>query len=104
MLIDTRISPLILIATTPSVRSAIASHPRMESILQSLDKMNHYDRHAHMQRLLGLVNGNEPLDETTLTDEQAEDARTFQKFAAAIEHAIRSPPTEHPKRGLDWDV
>ena len=57
-----------------------------------------------MQRLLGLVNGNEPLDETTLTDEQAEDARAFQKFAAAIEHAIRSPPTEHPKRGLDWDV
>ena len=56
-----------------------------------------------MQRLLGLVNGNEPLDETTLTDDQLEDSRAFQNFAAAIEQAIRSS-TENPKPGLDWEL
>lgn len=75
----------------------------MESLLRSLDEMKPPERDAHMQRLLGLVNGNEPLDETTLTDEQVEDARTFQKFAAAIEQAIRLSSNGNPKPGLDWD-
>jgi len=91
------------IATASSVRSAIGSHPRMENILRSLDQMNPPQREAHMQRLLGLVNGNEPLDETTLTDDQLEDSRAFQNFAAAIEQAIRSS-TENPKPGLDWEL
>ena len=75
----------------------------MENILRSLDQTNPLQREAHMQRLLGLVNGNEPLDETTLTDDQLEDSRAFQNFAAAIEQAIRSS-TENPKPGLDWEL
>lgn len=60
-----------------------------------------------MQQLLGLVNGNEPLDETTLSDEQAEDARAFQAFAAAVEQTVRLTPSKNDapltKAGLDWD-
>jgi hypothetical protein len=77
----------------------------MESILRSLDEMKPPERDARMQRLLGLVNGNEkPLDETTLTDEQVEDARAFQSFAVAIEQTIRLLSSAgDPKPGLDWD-
>lgn len=60
-----------------------------------------------MQRLLGLINGNEALDETTLSDEQAQDARAFQAFAAAVEQTVRlaSSSNDAPsaKAGLDWD-
>lgn len=91
------------LATSPDVRKTIASYPRLESILGSLDVMRPPERDARMQQLLGIVNGNEPLDESTLTDEQAEDARAFQAFAADIERAIRSSGSDDPKTGLDWD-
>lgn len=79
----------------------------MEEILRSLDGMRPPDRDARMQQLLGLVNGNEPLDETNLTDEQAEDARAFQSFAATIEQVTRLSVSDNNNpmtaKGLDWD-
>lgn len=79
----------------------MASHPRMEAILGSLDTLRPVERDARMQELLGLA-GNEPQDETTLTDEQVEDARAFQALAVAVEKAIQSTSAEL-KPGLDWE-
>ncbi|KAF8322126.1 hypothetical protein DL93DRAFT_2129655 [Clavulina sp. PMI_390] len=93
------------IATSSDIRGTLSDNPRLVEILRSLDSLRPNERDVRMQQLLGIVNGNEALDEATLTDEQMDDARAFQSFAAAVQQALR--PTNEDgassnRRGLDW--
>ncbi|KAF9520324.1 hypothetical protein BS47DRAFT_1287245, partial [Hydnum rufescens UP504] len=98
-----QLSQYVAIASSPDIRKALSSNPRMPGILRSLDSMPPHERDAQMQRLLG-IGDTGPLDDVgTLTEEQLEDHRSFTAFADAVERAVSGPTTDESRRGLAWD-
>lgn len=87
------------------VRISLETYPRLQAILASLNDLHPRDRELRMQEILGLTAPDgQPIDQTTRTDEQLEDTKAFQSFAAAIEKSVQSAPGAEPRRpGLDWD-
>ena len=88
-------------ASSPEIRKALGSNPRLPGILRSLDSMPPRERDIQMQRLLG-IGETGPLDVSTLTEDQLEDHRSFTTFADAVERAV-SGATDAFWRGLAWE-
>lgn len=92
-----------IIATSPSIRKTLAAHPRLPSILASIDKLRGPDRENALQHALG-VNVEQLRDRnhsaTNISSESSEDVLALRELAEAVEAAVRGG--KDGILGLDW--
>ncbi|KAI6037557.1 hypothetical protein EDC04DRAFT_2897339 [Pisolithus marmoratus] len=81
------------IATSPAIRTLLATNPRLKTFLTSIDKLRGAEREEALQRALGI--------DSKQGHETDEDIKTFRRLAEAVETAVRGGRND--VLGLDWD-
>lgn len=108
---------LYLTATSPSIRTILASNPNFPQLLTSLDKLRGEAREEALQRALGVSSSStssfalpsaisQPPHPNTrgtfnLTGVSEEDTQALRRLAEAVEAAVRGDKGD--VLGLDWD-
>ncbi|KAH8118965.1 hypothetical protein DFH11DRAFT_1685992 [Phellopilus nigrolimitatus] len=119
------------IATSPAVRRALASHPRLPSILRSLDQLRGPEREEALQRVLGVaptqagfslagISSASPANYSSSAasgsvgrgrgaaavgvNVDEEDMRALRALAEAIESVVRGTGGTADPLGLDWET
>ncbi|KAF9232679.1 hypothetical protein BU15DRAFT_54753 [Melanogaster broomeanus] len=87
------------IATSPAIRGALTSAPRLVALLTSIDKLRGAEREEALQRALG-VDGRQLRSDLLRPQEVDEDTRALRMLAEAVEDAVRGGKDT---LGLDWD-
>ncbi|KAI0948963.1 hypothetical protein AcW1_008692 [Taiwanofungus camphoratus] len=82
------------IATSPSVRRALASHPQLPGLLRSIDQLRGPDREEALEQALGVS------PSIGARAQSEEDTRALRELAEAIEAAVRGG--KQAVLGLDW--
>ncbi|PCH35996.1 hypothetical protein WOLCODRAFT_28268 [Wolfiporia cocos MD-104 SS10] len=82
------------IATSPTIRRILASHPQLPQLLCSIDQLRGSDREEALERTLGVAPANSEQNHTE------EDQRALRELAEAVEAAVRGG--QQGILGLDW--
>ncbi|KAF7376642.1 hypothetical protein MSAN_00081000 [Mycena sanguinolenta] len=85
------------IATSPAIRTTLATHPNLPALLTSIDKLRGPDREHALQRALGVTAPDIVAPHGT---ELSEDVLALRALAEVVEAAVRGQ-TEGAL-GLDW--
>lgn len=91
-------------ATSPAVRTALTTHPRLPALLRSLDALRGPAREDALQRALGVsaadVDGDAQAGPAALQEHTEEDVHALRVLAEAVEAAVRGGKGD--VLGLDW--
>ncbi|KAG6855609.1 hypothetical protein H0H87_000285 [Tephrocybe sp. NHM501043] len=87
------------IATSPSIRKTLATHPNLKKLLVSIDSLRGNDREHALQRALGVAAPD--IKDLSAPAELSEDILALRELAEAIEGAVRGG--QEGALGLDWD-
>ncbi|KAF9227092.1 hypothetical protein BS17DRAFT_861059 [Gyrodon lividus] len=88
------------IATSPAIRNALKSNPRLIELLTNIDKLRGVEREEALQRALG-VDGRQLKNDVLRPRDLDEDTRALRTLAEAVEAAVRGG--KEGALGLDWD-
>ncbi|KAL4078237.1 hypothetical protein V8B97DRAFT_2021401 [Scleroderma yunnanense] len=98
------------IATSPTIRSLLASNPHLRTLLTNIDSLRGAEREEALQRALG-VDGKQLRnernwqirnDDVAVQEHEIEQhTRAFRMLAGAVEAAVRGGKED--MLGLDWD-
>jgi zinc finger HIT domain-containing protein 3 len=86
-------------ATSPAIRKALASNPRLPQLLTSIDALRGADREDELQRALGVSSTTGAHRSANIRYEEG-DMAALRAFAEAVEAAIRGEKQD--TLGLDW--
>ena len=86
------------LATSSSVRAALASNPSIKDLLISIDKLRGEEREMALQKALGVTSAD--INDQTRPRELGEDTSALRQLAEAIEVAVRGE--NKSALGLDW--
>jgi len=89
------------IATSPAIRRAFETHPRLPSLLKNIDRLRGPDREDALQHALGVNVGQlkDPAGNKLPLDSDS-DIRALRQLAEAVEAAVRGG--KEGVLGLDW--
>ena len=86
------------LATSSSVRAALASNPSIKDLLISIDKLRGEEREMALQKALGVTSAD--INAQTHPRKLSEDTAALRQLAEAIEVAVRGE--NKSALGLDW--
>ncbi|KAJ7141136.1 hypothetical protein C8R44DRAFT_837498 [Mycena epipterygia] len=86
------------IATSPAIRTALATHPNLPALLTSIDKLRGADREDALQRALGVTAPD--ITPAGGAGGLSDDVLALRALAEAIESAVRGG--KEGALGLDW--
>ncbi|KAF8629195.1 hypothetical protein AX17_005780 [Amanita inopinata Kibby_2008] len=87
------------IATSPTIRQVLASHPTLPDLITSIDRLRGPEREHALQRNLGVTAAD--IDAQTSPTELGKDTLALRELAEAVEAAVRGD--NRSALGLDWD-
>ncbi|KAF8644788.1 hypothetical protein AX16_008250 [Volvariella volvacea WC 439] len=92
----------LAIATSPAIRSILASHPNLKSLLKSLDEKRGPEREYALERALGVTERElkESSSRSGAQRQVGEDVLALRELAEAVESAVRGE--NKSALGLDW--
>lgn len=91
-----------MVATSPAIRAALASNPKLPLLLTSLDKLRGEAREEALQRALGVSDSNHRQYhvDNALAGTTEEEMQSLRRLAEAVEAAVRGDKGD--VLGLDW--
>ncbi|PFH46189.1 hypothetical protein AMATHDRAFT_156059 [Amanita thiersii Skay4041] len=86
------------IATSPSIRAFLASHPNLPALLTSIDKLKGVERERALSKALGVTASD--MSFQAQPSVLSEDVLALREFAEVVEAAVRGDNTS--ALGLNW--